>query len=157
MIFIRITARIGADGNTKTNGSNVSMIFDVNRSRRTVTANGCCRAEGFGVYRCITRNCDRGITRSIKTLTDATAIIASSIHSGMIGDGNITVACRLITGSNGSTRASKGSNICIALNADIRTCSIGTAADTGAVRTAADSDLTTGDGNVGSIGKFFPS
>ena len=47
MIFIRITARIGADGNTKTNGSNVSMIFDVNRSRRTVTANGCCRAEGF--------------------------------------------------------------------------------------------------------------
>ena len=130
------------------------MIFDVNRSRRIVIANGCCRAEGFGVYRCITRNCDSGVTPSTKTLTDATAIIASSIHSGMIGDGNITVACRLITGSNGSTRASKGSNICIALNADIRTCSIGTAADTGAVRTAAGSDLTAGDGNVGSIGKF---
>ena len=84
-------ARTGADGNTKTNGSNVSMIFDVNRSRRRVTANGCWHVEDFGVYRCITRNCDSGFTRSIKTLTDATAIFASSIHSGMIGDGNITV------------------------------------------------------------------
>ena len=96
-------ARTGADGNTRTNGSNGSIIFDVNRSRRRATANGCMIAEGFGVYRCMTRNCDSGFTRSIKTLTDATAIFASSIHSGMIGDGNITVACRLITGSNGST------------------------------------------------------
>ena len=43
MIFISIIARTGADGNTRTNGSNVSMIFDVDRSRRRVTANGCCR------------------------------------------------------------------------------------------------------------------
>ena len=95
------------------------MIFDVDRSRRRVTANGCCIVLGFGVYRCMTRNCDSGFTRSIKTVTDATGIIASSLHSGMIGDGNIAVAIRLITGSNGSTTASKGGNMCIALNADI--------------------------------------
>lgn len=88
MIFISITAITGADGNTSTNGSNVSMIFDVNRSRRPATANGCSIVEGFGVYRCITRNCDSGFTRIINTLTDATALYASSLHSGMIGDGN---------------------------------------------------------------------
>lgn len=82
----------GADGNTRSNGSNVSMISDVNRSRRRATANGCMLVEGFGVYRCITRNCDSGFTRSIKTLTDATANFASSSHSGITGDGNITVA-----------------------------------------------------------------
>ena len=74
MIFIRITAITGADGNTGTNGSNVSMIFDVNRSRRLVIANGCWRAEGLGVYRCITRNCDSDFTRITMTATDATAI-----------------------------------------------------------------------------------
>ena len=72
----------------------------------------------------------------------------------MIGDGNITVAIRLITGSNGSTTVSKGDNICIAFNADIRCISTITTADTCAVITAAGSDLTAGDGNVGSIGKF---
>ena len=72
----------------------------------------------------------------------------------MIGDGNITVDSRMITGSNGSTTVSKGDNICIALNADIRCISSVTAADTGAVSAAAGSDLTTGDGNIGSIGKF---
>lgn len=38
---IILMAITGADGNTMTNGSNVSMIFDVDRSRRRVTANGC--------------------------------------------------------------------------------------------------------------------
>lgn len=70
----------------------------------------------------------------------------------MIGDGNITVAPRLITGSNASTIFSRGGNICIALNADIRCISILTTANTCAVITAAGSDLTAGDGNVGSIG-----
>ena len=42
MFAITVSAKTGADGNTSTNGSNVSMIFDVNRSRRTLTANGCC-------------------------------------------------------------------------------------------------------------------
>ena len=41
--------------------------------------------------------------------------------------------------------------MCIAFNADIRCIFIGTAADTGAVNTADSSDITTGDGNVGSI------
>ena len=63
----------------------------------------------------------------------------------------------MITGSNGSTTSCKGGNICIALNADIRTCSIGTAADTGAVRTAAGSDLTTGDLDIGSAGSVTGS
>ena len=74
MIFIRITAITGADGNTITNGSNVSIIFDVNRSRRLVTANGCWRVSGLGVYRCITRNCDSDFIRRIMTATDGTAI-----------------------------------------------------------------------------------
>ena len=47
--------------------------------------------------------------------------------------------------------------MCIALNADIRTCSIGTAADTGAVRTAAGNDLTTGDLDIGSAGSVTGS
>ena len=47
----------------------------------------------------------------------------------MIGDGNITVACRLITGSNGSTIVCKGGNMCIAFNADIRCISAIAAAD----------------------------
>ncbi len=75
MIFISIMAITGADGNTiTTNGSNVSMIFDVNRSRRLVTANGCWRVSGLGVYRCITRNCDSDFIRRIMTATDGTAI-----------------------------------------------------------------------------------
>ena len=40
----------GADGNTRSNGSNGSIISDVNRSRRRATANGCMLVEGFGVY-----------------------------------------------------------------------------------------------------------
>ena len=64
----------GADGNTTTNGSNVSIIFDVNRSRRPVTANGCWRVSGLGVYRCMTRNCDSDFTISILTATDGTGI-----------------------------------------------------------------------------------
>ena len=67
----------------------------------------------------MTRNCDSDYTTITLTATDATALFASSLHSGMIGDGNITVACRVSTGSNGSTMASKGGNIGIALNADI--------------------------------------
>ena len=75
MISSRIMAITGADGNTiTTNGSNVSMIFDVNRSGKRVTANGCWRVSGLGVYRCITRNCDSDFIRRIMTATDGTAI-----------------------------------------------------------------------------------
>ena len=74
MIFISIMAITGADGNTRSNGSNGSIISDVNRSRRPVTANGCWRVSGLGVYRCITRNCDSDFIRRIMTATDGTAI-----------------------------------------------------------------------------------
>jgi len=41
--------------------------------------------------------------------------------------------------------------MCIALNADVLAGTAVAAADTGSVSTAAGSDITTGDGNVGSI------
>ena len=41
--------------------------------------------------------------------------------------------------------------MCIALNADVLAGTAVAAADTGAVSTAAGSDITTGDGNVGSM------
>ena len=143
-----------------TDSCNVGILFNIDREITAEMLSGTDGAAilcGFCMYGGISGNRNRsGATVAYiqATIANGSAVLTVSIHNGVIFNGDAVSAA--VTAADRSALLRSGSNMGIALNADVTASTTGSAAAANAgtaIISTNGSDIAAGDGNVGCITK----
>ena len=147
-----------------TDSCNVGILFNIDREITAVMlsgTDGAAKLFGFCMYGGISGNRNRSgatVAHIQATIANGSAVDTESIDNGVIFNRDAVSAA--VTAADRSALLRSGSNMGIALNADVLAGTAGSAAAANTAAAIASADcrnLTAGDGNVGCITKIFPT
>ena len=143
---------------TGSNSCNIGILFNIDREIRTAaiptSTNGAATLTGFCMYGGISgdRNRSRVVgAADLIAISNRSGKSRTSINNGIVRNGDAVSTAE--TTADRSTIRGSGSNMGIALNADVFAGTAAAAANgSSAITSGNGSDITAGDGNIGRVG-----